>query len=150
MKNMMLFVVIINCILLSVFTVASTKTSKMDSMSYIRSRGDVKAYIVEATDQSSWEQFPHFYLGKNCEEYILKSDYSAAQLKNDLQHTYEQPNYVIFLSNTGLDNRVATFKGSFSNIQYLTTVRPSFIDRLFYWLNPINRNTECYIYKIES
>ena len=148
LKNIMLFVVIVNCILLGVFTVSSTKTSRMDSLSYLRDRKDVKAFVVEATDQGNWEQFPLFYLGQQREEYILKSDYSAAQLKSDLQHEKQQPNYVIFLSNRDIDARILKFKAGFSNIEYLATIKPSFIDRLFYWLNPVNRNTECYIYKI--
>jgi len=60
----------------------------------------------------------------------------------------DQPNYVIFLEEKDLDVRVKKFKETFPSIEFEATIEPSLMDKVFHYLNPVNRKELCYIYKI--
>ncbi len=119
-------------------------------MYYLYQRGDSHGFIVEATYQGTLENFPRYYAGRWDEFYPLKSDYDATQLKEDLKKTSVQPNYVIFLSDIQLDSRIEKFKKSYPQITLLKAIEPSYIDRLFHWLNPVNENEPCYVYSLKQ
>jgi hypothetical protein len=95
----------------------------MDAMYYLRQKGNAHGFIIEATYQASgFEDFPRYYLGNWDEDYVLNSNYSAAQLKDQLKNSSTHPNYVIFLSDNNMDARIAKFKQSYPNIEQLTVI----------------------------
>lgn len=47
-----------------------------------------------------------------------------------------------------IDERVAEVKKYFPKLTYVTTITPSNLDQLLYWLNPLNDNHTAYIYKL--
>ena len=150
LNRMLLLVAVVNFILLIICSVASTKTSRMDSMYYLYQRGDSHGFIVEATYQgSAFEDFPRYYAAKWDNDYVLNSNYGAAELKNQLRDSSAYPNYVIFLSDNNLYARIAKFRQSYPDIAQLNTIQPSFIDRLFHRLNPVNENEPCYIFSLK-
>ncbi|HEY4800285.1 MAG TPA: hypothetical protein VII99_14485, partial [Bacteroidia bacterium] len=61
-----------------------------------------------------------------------------------------KPNYVIFFDDENLDNRIKNFKTCFPKITFEAKIEPGLVDKIICWLNPINKNYNAYIYKIEG
>ena len=149
-KYTILIILALNMLLLIPVSVASTKTSKVNAMYYLYTQKDVQAYLVEMSHKDGWEFFPQFYLGKWCPEYFVIKGWSAENVKTSLTPQNTQPNYVVFLSDENINQRVEIFKKSFPHIQLLTTIHPSMVDVIFHKLNPINKSEPCFVYRINK
>ncbi len=57
------------------------------------------------------------------------------------------PDFVIFEGEKNIEYRLAEVKKVFPDIVYETTVSPGMIDRILFWLNPVNENQNVYIYR---
>ena len=145
-----IIVVTLNILLLTGATVASTKTSRMNALYFLYERKDTRAYIIESSYADGWQFFPQFYLGKWCNEYFIPKGENAMNLKNKIVDVQLKPKYVIFLSDKDLAQRIENFEQAYPNIEPVATIQPSFVDRLFFKLNPVNKNEPCFIYKIND
>ena len=121
-------------------------------MCYIAQKGDLTNLIVEDSNRDEILMSPRYYLEKWAYVFGVTKNYSAESLHNELQSMDKSgyPNYVIFMQEDNIDERVAAFKKAFKNVEYEATIEPSVIDALVHWLNPVNKNQVCYIYKINS
>ncbi len=54
---------------------------------------------------------------------------------------------MIFEGENNLDVRLEEALEEFPGMVYETTISPGMIDRILFWLNPINENQNAYIYR---
>jgi hypothetical protein len=141
---------VLNLIALPVISTMYSKKNRVESMTYLRNVKNLQGFMIEESncDNTTWA--PRFYLGnwKNHEVGITKT---KGLVKTYLDyhgdpHLYNHPNYVIFMGQEDFPKRLAAFKQVFPHTDSVTTIYPSFMDQLLYWLNPINKNQTTYIY----
>ena len=144
----------LNLVALPVVSVAYTKKSYVEAMTYLSEQKDYKRLIMEESNRDGYSMPPFFYLGKwYTEGYIqtITSQFSIDSVCNMVKkYPTLMPNYVLFLEEENIEGRISNFKKCFPNLKYETTIQPGFIDKLVHWLNPINRNSVVTIYKINE
>lgn len=151
-KNFWVFFWCLNIIPLVVVSTAYSKRNRVEAMCYIARKGDMKNLIVEDSNRDEVLMSPRFYLESWSYIFGVTKNYSAADLYKSVESmdSTNFPNYVIFMQEENIDVRVKAFKEAFKNIEYEATIEPSFIDALVHWLNPVNKNQVCFIYKIKK
>ncbi|MBI4932100.1 MAG: glycosyltransferase family 39 protein [Bacteroidetes bacterium] len=149
-----IFFLTLNLLPLLVVSVAYSKKSRVEAMVYLSTKKDFNRLLVEESFRDEFTMPPFFYLRKWYRDgYVqgVTSVYTIDSLCACIQkNSSMRPNYVIFFDEENLDNRIKKFKTCFPNIKYETTAESGFLDKLLFWLNPINRNYDAYIYKIEK
>ena len=148
MNGSMVFFWVINFILLAVITTTYSKRSRVESMTYLSRYKGIKEILVENTNQYNVNLLPKYYLGQWPEQREVSKSRPLDQMPewivdNDDHH----PDFVIFEGKENIDKRVAELKAYFPEMVYETTVSPGLIDRILFWLNPINENQNAYIYR---
>jgi len=143
---------ILNTIPLLIVSVAYSKRNRVEAMTYIASKGDVNAIIMEDSNRDDFLLPPLFYLQKwEHVGGITKLQPAEAYYNKEYVNTTpkNKPNYVVFLQEDNLDTRVAELKKYIPTLTYEATIEPSFIDKLMHWLNPVNKNQVSFVYKIK-
>lgn len=147
-KVVIVWFLILNTITLCLLSVTYSKRSRVESMVYLREKGDMTNFVLENFAGNQ----PHapFYLQKRYDCYTINSAESLAQLPADLQKGLKpKPNYVIFEGDEKLDERLIRLKKVFPTLQKEAIIAPSFVDNIAYLLNPShNHNETWFIYKI--
>lgn len=142
---------IINILLLSVISVAYSKRNRVEAMTYIASKKDLKALVIEDSNRDNTTMLPLFYLEKWGYVFeitkLVPTSAFYTQYTNTLPNN--KPNYVVFMQQENIEQRVADLKKYFPTLTYETTIEPSFIDKVMHWLNPVNKNQTTYVYKIK-
>lgn len=133
---------------LLVLSFTYSKRSRIESMIYLRKRGDVSNIIMEG--DVSLQRPPLFYLGKHLDTYVLAADGDLNKLQDEIaKGDKPAPNYIIMAGNHHLEERELRLKTIFPSLTAETTIQTSFVDNLAHWLNPKhNQNEDWYIYKI--
>jgi hypothetical protein len=131
-----------------------------------RYKSTLNSVIVEDSNHNFTTFFPSFYLGK----WILFYNYAKfprvdttkidtvidderfkkniISLKVFLHNTkLISPEYVLFIDGNNLKQRVGNAKKIFPDLQFETTIDPSFLDKLMQKLNPVNKNYPVIIYR---
>ena len=145
------FVITLNLILLPVLTLSYSKRHRVESMLYLRHKGDAVAFMVEDSNkENDFLMPPLFYFGKWFSVIgINKTMNPDTALKfYNAQPIQQRPNYVVFMEDKNMDLRVGEMKKRFPTLQYETSIDPSFIDKTLFWLNPLNDNQTAFVYKI--
>ena len=139
---------VLNIILLCLLSVTYTKRSRVESMNYLREKGDMTNFVVQ-NYESSQPEAP-FYLQKKYDYYTVDTREKMADLPNQLKlGTKVKPNYVILVGNTDLEKRKIEMKAVFPTMEHEVDIEPSFVDNLAYLMNPShNHNETFYIYRI--
>ena len=148
--NLILFwFFVLNMAGLLLLTFTYTKRSRVESMIYLRKKGDVSNIIIEG--EGTLQRPPTFYLGKHLDYYELPGtgEKAVSQLTNEIKNSGKPaPNYVIMQGNQHFDQRLFRLQTLF-NLTMDTVITTSFVDNLAYRLNPKhNRNENWYIYRI--
>ena len=91
---------------------------------------------------------PMYYLGQWV-SYTEVSGNSPASNISDFYIINEEhrPDFYIFQGEVNLDARLADIKNIFPDMEYETSISPGVIDRVLFWLNPVNENQNVYIYR---
>lgn len=150
-SNAWMFFWLVNIIPLVVVSLSYSKKNRVEAMVYLSERKDVQSLLIEDSNSDSFIMSPNFYLGKWVSDYgITKSVpvdsmYSICSVLPEIR----QPNYVLFYQEKNLTRRMALVL-KYYQIQYLTTIYPSFIDHLMFTLNPRNVNQTTYIFKLSK
>jgi hypothetical protein len=66
------------------------------------------------------------------------------EMKN---HPSKDVGFVLFYHDKDLDRRVDSVKKVFPEIVFEKKIEPGNVDKILYWLNPINDNQDIYIYR---
>lgn len=149
----------INIVLLPIVSMHYSKKARVEAMrylsSYLTDDKDKLKYdktyflLMENSNASSATLPPEFYL----EHWILSYDVNINCSIDSIYNSYVLlgqsyiPRFFLFEENKKLDQRVASVKKYFPNIEYETTIEPSFMDELICRLNPINANQTITIYR---
>ncbi len=140
---------VLNTAFLMVLSVTYTKRSRVESMNYLREKGDLRNLVIQ-NYESPQPEAP-FYLNKRYDFYTIDTPQKMLELPSLLQkNTKRQPNYVILVGNTDLEKRRIEMQKVFPSMKHEIDIEPSFVDNLAYVINPThNHNETFYIYKIE-
>lgn len=152
LKRFWIFFWILNTIPLMVISVAYSKKNRVEAMTYIANKGDVKSIIIEDSNRDDFIMPPLFYLQKwGYVAGITKLKTAEVYYNTEYVKTLPQdrPNYVVFMQEDNIDKRVADLKKYIPTLNYEATIDPSFIDKLMHWLNPVNKNQVSFVYKIK-
>jgi hypothetical protein len=138
-----------NGTLLALSVLTYSKKARVDSMSYLYSKGDVVALLVE-NHRSSSPRLPLFYLDAWCPVYDFPASKSVGTLREELRGSDRpRPNYVLFLGSKNLGRRIQRTRELFPDLEFETEISPSLTDHVLYRLNPErNVNQTSYIYRI--
>lgn len=140
--------VVLNTTGLLIFSFSYSKRSRVESMIYLRRNADVQNIVMEGEALTAP---PMFYLGKPIDFYYVNILAYPEELKNELAAGKKaKPNYVIFVGNKNLEQRISRMQSLFPVMKKEKTVLPSFIDDIAHRLNPRhNVNQSWYIYRIK-
>jgi hypothetical protein len=149
LKFILAWFLVLNTAGLLVLTFTYSKRSRVESMIWLRKKGDVSNIIMEG--EVSLQRPPSFYLDKHLENYVLPVDGDIAQLENEIKTSGKPPpNYVIMAGNQNFDQRLARLKTLFPDLTRDTIITTSFVDNLAHWLNPKhNQNENWYIFRVK-
>ena len=141
----------LNVIPLCVISVAYSKRNRVEAMTYLAAQGDVNSVAIEDTNRDDFTMPPLFYLQKWGHVFGITNIYPPAQFSKEYyeRSPKDRPNYVVFMENDNIEKRVADLKSFIPTLTYQATIEPSSIDKLMFWLNPMNNNQTSYIYKIK-
>ena len=152
MRNFWIYFWIMNTIPLLVVSVAYSKRNRVEAMSYIAAKGDVNLILIEDSNREDFIMPPLFYLKKwgyvaGITKLRPTDVYCNTEYANDTPK--HRPNYVVFMQEDNISERVANLKKCIPTLTYEATIEPSFIDKLMHWLNPVNKNQVSFVYKIK-
>jgi hypothetical protein len=141
--------IVFNTLALLVLSFSYTKRSRVDAMSYLRTKTDITGIIAEGIDEPPPP--PLFYLGKQVEYYVLTADMIPTDLLSGIRKSGKpMPNYVIITGNKNLDARVEKLKTVFPRLHPEYIAQPGLVDNIAWKLNPQhNQNEAWYIYRTE-
>ncbi len=141
----------LNVLVLSLVTFAYSKRNRVEAMTYLSHKGDIKSIAIEDSNREGIMMPPLFYLERWVHVMGITSIEPADQFYTAYQSlpVSERPRYIVFMQEDNMDRRVAAMKVYFPSLQYEATIEPSYIDKLMHFLNPVNKNQTSYIYKID-
>lgn len=150
-KGFVSFFWIINIMALLFVTGAYTKRSRVESMVYLKNRGDAKGIFLERSTNHGCYLMPRFYLD-NWDGYHYCYDKGQAGKIEDqeLKNIIVQRNvkYFLFIEDENVEQRVEEIKKKSFDLEFLKKIEPSYLDKLLYFLNPRNQNEVIFIYHI--
>ncbi len=140
--------VVLNTVLLCILSVTYTKRSRVESMNYLREKGDLQNILLQNYEFSQPEA--PFYLQKHYDYFTVDTHEKMADLPKELSSGKKiKPNYIILVGNTDLEKRLIEVKKVFPTMQHEVDIEPSFVDNIAYLMNPShNHNETFYIFKI--
>ncbi|MGD2034269.1 MAG: glycosyltransferase family 39 protein [Bacteroidales bacterium] len=164
LRNIYRFFWITNILLLIPVTLTYSKRSRVEAMAYfypVRER--IHTILVDDTGRKSDMTLPVFYVGKPVDVVTIPEDdpdktafYDSGKYQFiansmqvfDLGNDIEWPEYIIFVEDIRLDERVEYMKENyFPRLEKEAYIEPSPGDRIMKKLNPVNKNEEFFIYK---
>ncbi len=130
----------LNLFVLAIVSWQSSKTMLVDAMTYMDTRTDVRAIVVEDMNRSRGTLIPLFYMREypGYDRVGKKFPPDSLALKMQNYPDWRLPNYVLFVQKPGEDltERVTNMETVVGPLQYDTTVQSGFIDRLYLKMNP--------------
>ncbi len=163
LRNIYRFFWITNIILLIPVSLTYSKRSRVEAMAYFYPKNDkVSSILVDDIGRKGEMTLPVFYTGKPLKVVTLPEDdlndtivYDSEiyQFVASSMHVFDQdngigwPEYIIFVENIDLADRVEYMKRYFPDLEEAAYIKPSLGDRIMKKLNPANKNEEFFIYK---
>ncbi len=139
---------VINTILLLIISTTYSKKARVESMTYLSRYDNIKFVLVENSNQYTVDMIPRYYL----DEWVRQCEISKSKPVEKLPRVFVKekdfiPRFFIFFEEKNINERVNQIKVIYPSMEYETTIKPGFIDRLLHWLNPINANQTIFIYR---
>ena len=139
---------VINIAALLVITTTYSKRARVESMTYLSRYTDIGIILVENSNKSSINLLPMYYLGQWVGYGEITNSRNAAEAyrtfeENDL----DMPDFIIFEGENNIESRTSETLKFFPGYEFETTISPGLIDRILFWLNPVNENQNAYIYR---
>jgi hypothetical protein len=151
---------VVNALVLAVFSTTYSKRCRVEAMHYLYDQGDCVNFIHEFTHAEGRPQLPRHYAGLWVGYYLMNEDADVEYIvsvmpRNALQkaHRLEHqpvPNYILFVDDTGLSDRVSRMQRHFPGLTYRTTIEPGWFDLLLHQLNPVNKVERIHIYSMTA
>ena len=143
----------INMILLIPITFTYSKKARVESMCYLsKYKNDFNSFVIEDLSKNVLSHPPQFYLGKYMNyNTILKNGGTYKQFYKDVKSgKVSEPGFILFYHDKDLQARVDSMKVVYPEITFETKIKPGFVDKILFRLNPINDNQNIYIYRNKS
>ncbi len=147
-RSLWAFFWVVNTILLLVITTTYSKKARVESMTYLSKYEGINNILVENSNRSSINLLPMFYLG----QWTGYSEVTNARSAWDVYAHYKKysipmPDFYIFEGEKNIEARLDSISRYFPGLEHETTISPGMIDRILFWLNPVNENQNAYIYR---
>jgi hypothetical protein len=142
----------LNTIVLCLFIFSYSKKSRVEAMYYFHDKPDVTGLIMETRTIHKELYLPRFYMDHKWPSVIwMGQDRSYEHLQEDIANRplQERPNYVLFLDEKNLDERVKTMQNIYPNLHHVYTAKPGLLDWIMYKMNPVNINQDIFVYKTD-
>ena len=123
-----------------------SKRARTESMTYLSQYSDIEAIIIEDVNRSSVKMPALYYLGQWIHPYELTKLKSVDSLSVEIAKNGNYPDFVLFIEEKDLDQRVENMKILFPKLEYETLIEPGFVDKVLYRMNPRNANQTVHIY----
>lgn len=139
---------IINTALLLVVSTTYSKKSRVETLTFLSKREDVRGLIIERNNRGIPSP-PLFYLHKKVPVYLVQSRDMLPDIKRQIVQNGEAiPNYVILLEGKNIDQRLQCIETAMGvQYRFIAKISPTFIDALLYKLNPgHNVNETSFVY----
>lgn len=148
LRGCWVFFWVINSLALVLLTTSYNKRSRVESMNYLRERGDMQNFIVEQSHRSKILWPPLFY-SNQWESYFWINNEKDIESYAESMATTEKmpsPNYIIFFEDINLQKRVENIRTIFPSLTHVETIEPGLFDKVLHKLNPMNKNPRAHIY----
>ncbi|MEN8225426.1 MAG: glycosyltransferase family 39 protein [Bacteroidota bacterium] len=148
LSTSMVFFWIINIVMLMIISTTYSKRARVESMTYLSRYEGISKIMVENTNQYNTNLLPMYYLGQRAKYTEITKSRPISDITSwyvGKPHTH--PDFFIFEGEKNIRERVALLKDVFPEMEFETKISPGFIDRILFWLNPVNENQNAYIYR---
>ena len=147
LKGCYIFSIVINCILLPFTSTVYSKQARVESMVYLSKDPNIQLLAFEDTNHDGLKMALRFYLKRWLPILEVSSIHPWDEVLNGVT---TMPDYILFMEDTNLENRVAAAKKYFPTLHYVKTIEQGIIDDLLHKMNPNNNvNQVIYIYKVK-
>jgi hypothetical protein len=154
LKRCWLFFWTLNCLALPFLSITYSKENRVEAMSYLHSRKDLQSIMIEESFHDNYIQPALFYIGRWNVHVVGVTDHYPLEKAyldyKEVKDTMVHPNYVIFYGQDKIESRVKAFTKVFPDAQYMVTITPSLVDKVMFFLNPVNKNQTTYIYRFDE
>ena len=144
-----IFFWLINFLLLIPITIMYSKKARVETMIYMAQFDDINNFMIEDVNRNVLGFPPQFYLKSWYNYHTLLGDSNfeefAMERKNDSPEF--TPGFILFYQPDNLEQRVENIKTIYPNLTFEVKIEPGYMDKVLYWLNPINANQNIYIYR---
>ena len=140
----------LNILLLIPVTFTYSKKARVESMTYLSQYNEAFNYfIIEDISKTVLGHPPLFYLGKYMNYYaLLENNGAYPQFYKEVKAgKIGEPGFILFYHDNDLPARVDLMKVVYPEIEFETKIKPGNVDKILFWLNPINDNQNIYIYR---
>jgi hypothetical protein len=143
-----IFFWVVNIIMLSLFTTMYSKKARVESMTYLSKYKNISALVTEDSNRGYASMLPLFYLEQWPEVISVSQDSPIAGLTHALEiDSTLKPAFVLFFDSKNLEARLESMKTVIPDLVPEAVIEPGLMDRLLYWLNPVNANQQVYIFR---
>lgn len=146
----------LNALPLIFVSVAYSKRNRVEAMTYLSHKKDVRYLVIEDSNRDDFLMPPLFYLRRfnsnSWGVFGVTNQHGVKELYESQKNLKksETANYVIFFQEENLAKRIAEFKKYYPHLTYETAIDPGFIDKVVHHLNPVNKNQTCFIFKMQD
>lgn len=145
-RNVWIVLIIINLVPLTAISTMYSKRSRVESMLYMSKYQNIHSFLIENSVDNMTLWSPLFYCGQYPTEYNITNN-NPVDTSNIPWSAVNEPRFVLFYTHDRLDERVTMMKKIMPQLQYETTIYPSFIDQIMSTINPVNKNYIVTIYR---
>jgi hypothetical protein len=139
---------VLNTILLLGITGTYSKRARVESMSYLSRYQGIDHIVVENSNREHINLMPMYYLGQwvgyvEINNTRSAEDVAAWYASDDLR----KPDFIIIQGDKNFKERRDAVREAFPGFEFEVKITPGMIDRVLFWLNPVNENQNWYIYR---
>ncbi|MCX6257700.1 MAG: glycosyltransferase family 39 protein [Bacteroidia bacterium] len=157
MKGGLIFFWVVNSLLLISVTLAYSKKSRCESMTYLSKYKNIGSLLIEDSNNQFSVSMPLYYLGQWPDVYQLAREIPDRAASHfhciaspeffRYQSKEKYPDFVLFYGVKNLDSRLKNIRTVFPDLQPETRIDPGFVDRFMTWINPNNKNESVFIFR---
>ncbi len=139
----------VNIIMLIPVSTMYSKRARVESMSYLSKYTGIGTILLEDANHDVVKYPPEFYLHQwvTVDVINISHTWEAYQAKIEENPIENQARFILFFEEANLQLRVNRLKTLIPDLVFETKIEPGLMDKILYWLNPLNANQTIYIYR---
>lgn len=141
----------VNAVPLCFLSVTYIKRDRVEAMRYLSHKKDITGLLMEDRNSGDFIMPAQFYMEQWPPVWGLTENVGYDSLKTQLSSLplEKYPNYVIFVQDDRLEQRLKDFRDVFAGLTFEATIEGGLLDRTMHWLNPVNKFQRYHIYKVD-